>query len=134
MGILIVFGAVLIICLVLYLVVKYGDWYVLFLSLFLLVMIIHLFSYPPEEEYPNMAKVTIDGEIQTIYFDDYQQDGMKITIDNYAKEGLWNWTGWQLWKEHPEGIKIMLLDNEGQFKYTDRKSNKEINKVIDATQ
>jgi hypothetical protein len=94
-----------------------------------------MICFPSEQNYPLQTSIQLTGEIhQTeIYFQEFVQDGNKVTIKNYATVN-YPWTDFNFARLNEHPITITLSDNEGNFIYTDRRTGITHNENIGAIQ
>jgi hypothetical protein len=90
---------------------------------------------PSEQNYPLQTSVLLTGDVRwtAIYFQEFTQEGNKVTINNYATVN-YPWTDFNFARLNEHPITITLSDNEGNFIYTDRRIGITHNKNIGAIQ
>jgi hypothetical protein len=106
--------------------------HILWAILLIFVAIPIAFSHPPISDYSKMAEVSIDDETTQIFFNEFEQHGNIITIDEYATRNL-HWTDFKFIEVYQD-LNIALLDNDDKFIYTDRETKETYNENKVATQ
>ena len=139
MGILILIGFLVIASPSVIAVKKSNLWFIIpipLVAVLTIIISIFLSTYPPVNDYPNQATVTLSGDEykSTIYFSQFRQDSNKVVIDKYCIIGMFHWTDFNGYDVINTALIINLTDNDNKFIYEDRLANEEFNNNNIATQ
>ena len=135
-------SSLLVIGLAIYLAIKFneGGWTMLVFGLAITIflpMLVNEFRAIPVAEFKYEALVTTPdnakGSQTTIYFNEFQQSGNKIVIEDFATRAL-HFGDFGNTDKSFKTIIITLSDNDGKFIYTDRVKGKTFDDNVIATQ
>jgi hypothetical protein len=137
MGLLMLFGAIIIVLLAITLIITRGIyWVFIIVSIPLLLLLQFMSTGVPIEQYPYTTQVRLengDRQFDTVYFSAFSQNENLITINKYATTYFRDthrsihWTDFIGYDVSPTPLTITLLDNDNKFIYTDRRTGETFN-------